>query len=714
MLEAPVECPTEMSAVERYHGPLRLAYHRLVGCEQNRDAALQHALFAVNSTIRPEGLVPILLVYGLIPRPARNAPGPFQLARTRAIEGARAEIVKWHAKAKLKVGLSYKGPFAGERADLDTLREGDQVQVYRPHKKDWQIFRWVSREGETCTVQDARGRRCFRSNVVRPIAHADSSRSESEHVSSACMYALFGEHDADQGMLGQPGVDEWRESRIAELRGLEEGKVLKVVPRSVVRPGERIYGTRFVDTIKAGGVRKSRLVARNFRDATATSIPTRSPTISRAAQRLAFSFAASEVRKGSKVFLRDVTQAYTQSDAAHGLTRNVFLEPPAEMGLDDTFVLQAVQPLYGVPEAGLCWFLTYSEHHRNRLQMVQSRGDKCLFIREDGDRRNIIILQVDDSWGVGTRAFLEEEEHAATKFRTKPRTIFNVGSSERFNGLRVHMTGEGISIEQQEKLAALRQPKTPDQLVSTRAAMQYVGTCTRPDLSAPTQMLASLVDTPTASTYRTMSDLVCVGHSTSAEALHFVPLDEDSLRVVVVTDAAFANAEGFRSQLGFVILLVDKYNCANIVHYGSLRSPRVTRSVMAAELIALVVGFDHAFWVRKMVSEILGRRAEIMAAVDSKTVFDTVMRLSSTLEKRLQIDAYALHEAHRVGDLAELTWIERRFNVADPLTHAKYETDNALRALMRTNQLDLPATGSCYRLGRNGVEHQNPKWLSSA
>jgi hypothetical protein len=88
---------------------------------------------------------------------------------------------------------------------------------------------------------------------------------------------------------------EWTESRRAELDGLSRQKKFKIVERSAVRPGERIFRSRFVDSTKSSnGLRKSRLVAQNFRDKAAEAIPTRSPTVNRAAQLVTLSFAAQQ------------------------------------------------------------------------------------------------------------------------------------------------------------------------------------------------------------------------------------------------------------------------------------------------------------------------------------------------------------------------------------------------------------------------------------
>lgn len=85
---------------------------------------------------------------------------------------------------------------------------------------------------------------------------------------------------------------------------------------------------------------------------------------------------------------------------------------------------------------------------------------------------------------------------------------------------------------------------------------------------------------------------------------------------------------------------------ANIVHYGSTHCKRVARSVMAAELLGLVYGFDNAFMVKSILDQILGQAVPIDAYLDSRTVFKVVAKKGSTLEKLLQIDVNAIRVSH--------------------------------------------------------------------
>lgn len=99
-----------------------------------------------------------------------------------------------------------------------------------------------------------------------------------------------------------------------------------------------------------------------------------------------------------------------------------------------------------------------------------------------------------------------------------------------------------------------------------------------------------------------------------------------------LTEASFSNAKGLKSQLGYVLVLVDSRSRGNIVHYGSNQCKRIARSVMASEIHALVLGFYMAYAVRGLAAEILGKIIYTEAMVDSKTVLDVIARDKNTGE----------------------------------------------------------------------------------
>jgi len=329
--------------------------------------------------------------------------------------------------------------------------------------------------------------------------------------------------------------------------------------------------------------------------------------------------------------------------------------------------------------------------------MTPTRGDTCVLYRRTDSgsgSRGLTVLQVDDSYGHGDEQFLEDEENESRKFKCKPRKLVKEGEAVDFNGCRISIVERGIHLlGQEEKLRNLKKPDTRQELISARAQIQYIGSCTRPDLCAPVQLMASAVNKPTLNTFKEMNKIVEWCHETCDVPLQYVPLDRKSVRLTLFTDASFANTDRLKSQLGFVLSLTDSNNRSNIVHYGSSSCKRVTRSVMAAELHALIYGFDNAYLVRDILEEVLQQKIEIDGYLDSRTVFNVVAKSSSTLEKRLQIDVHALRESHAKGELRYLAWIPGTENVADGLTKGLVDASHPLWKLIKSNEISVQPQG---------------------
>ena len=490
---------------------------------------------------------------------------------------------------------------------------------------------------------------------------------------------------------GPDSASRFKASRKRELDGLMAQNCFEIRRRAeVVGDGDRVFGTRFVDTYKNAGTPeqfdKSRLVIQAYDDAEAESILTKSPTISRAGLRTALSLAAS--LPTHTIRTRDITQAYTNADT--NVKRRVICEIPAELGLDsDEFVLLLVRPVYGLPEAGVHWHQTYVRHHED-MGFKGTALDPCLLFAIQNGIPSIICLQVDDSLGIMDAKTAQMEEDAAKRFPHKAPEILTKENSISFNGARISESigEEGrriLKLDQQEKLLDLGKFTKGNidaaGLISGKALGLYVSTVCRPDLIADFQLASA-------------SDLhnVCErAVSTASVGLTFVALDlAGPLRIVVFTDSSFSNNEDYNSQLGFLIVLADRNNHCNVLHYVSRKCKRVTRSVFAAELFALSEGFDSARAIADQVSFVLGRPIPVWAAVDSRTVFNVVARFGNVTEKRLCIDVAALREAHLTRALEKLIWVEGARNGSDPLTKKDAPVNDVFESILR-NELVLSA-----------------------
>jgi len=125
--------------------------------------------------------------------------------------------------------------------------------------------------------------------------------------------------------------------------------------------------------------------------------------------------------------------------------------------------------------------------------------------------------------------------------------------------------------------------------------------------------------------------------------LKYVKLDKKSLRLYAFTDASFANNKDLSSQIGYILVLADSTNKANIIHWTSIKCKRVTRSVLASELYAIVTGFDIGAAIKATVEQLLQIELPLILCIDSRSLYDCFVKLGTTREKRLIVNIIYLH-----------------------------------------------------------------------
>jgi len=137
LLLSGIESHNALGTGERYHAFLRSIYRR-VRMEHPTvpaDGALSLAVSALNQTAGPRGLVPVLLVFGVLPRtPITPLPLPVQRERMAAAVTARKEMRAHVSKARVTMALKSPVPAAAGRA----VAPGEKVLVYRePPVDEW-------------------------------------------------------------------------------------------------------------------------------------------------------------------------------------------------------------------------------------------------------------------------------------------------------------------------------------------------------------------------------------------------------------------------------------------------------------------------------------------------------------------------------------------------------------------------------------------------
>ena len=184
--------------------------------------------------------------------------------------------------------------------------------------------------------------------------------------------------------------------------------------------------------------------------------------------------------------------------------------------------------------------------------------------------------------------------------------------------------------------------------------------------------------------------------------LHFVSVNMSSAKLMVFTDGSFANNRDLSSQLGYVILLVNETSDhdsfemqGNMIHWSSTKCKRITRSVLASEIYGMVSGFDLGIAIKatlRMVTDRLNMPSiPLVICTDSYSLYECLVKLGTTNEKRLMIDIMALLQSYERREISEIRRINGKDNPADAMTKAK--PNHALREFIETNRLRVRVEG---------------------
>jgi len=519
-----------------------------------------------------------------------------------------------------------------------------------------------------------------------------------------------------EGKIRTPGKP-FEQADVTELNSLFEAGVLKVIKFDPKVHGNiRIFKSRLVREVKGKTTQpyeKSRLVVQGYHDEDKEALLTTSPTIQRCSQRVIMALAPSFRSLGMVLMLRDITQAYTQSKTK--LNRLVLVQLPAELKkkYPEGTLLHVVLPLYGLAEAGMHWFATYFEHHKEQLGMETSAFDPCLLITKDNQEEfGITGLQTDDTLNLGTVKFMEKEDSKLqkAKLKAKPQTILGTGSSGDFNGCHVEVEEHGVTVTQKGQanklsLVDAKQDDAKQRYVVQRARGAYIASICQPEAAFDLSAAAQATD-PNEADIKALNKRIQWQIDNKSRGLRFQELDLETAKLFVFVDGSFANNQDMTSQIGYILVLGNEAQgeaeftlTGNTIHWSSTKCKRVTRSVLASEIYGMVSGFDIGYVIANTLATITKRlnlpRIPLILCTDSFSLYQCIVQLGTTTEKRLMIDIIALRQSYENREVDEIRWIHGQDNPADAMTKAM--PNRALENLISDNATTIRLEGWVQR-----------------
>ena len=104
-------------------------------------------------------------------------------------------------------------------------------------------------------------------------------------------------------------------------------------------------------------------------------------------------------------------------------------------------------------------------------------------------------------------------------------------------------------------------------------------------------------------------------------------------------------------------------------------------------------GFDSACAIKDTLDKIFNRKDDgipLIICIDSFSLYECLVKLGTTREKRLMIDLIYIRQAYERREIAEVRWISGDSNPADAMT--KFKGNKALDKIIETNRVDIKAT----------------------
>jgi len=118
----------------------------------------------------------------------------------------------------------------------------------------------------------------------------------------------------------------------------------------------------------------------------------------------------------------------------------------------------------------------------------------------------------------------------------------------------------------------------------------------------------------------------------------------------------------------------------------------------------MVTGFDIGAAIKATVEQLLQIELPLILCTDSRSLYDCLVKLGTTREKRLMVDIMCLRQSYERREITEVMWVDGNSNPADSMTKSK--ASSALKDLIDSNTLNLKVMEWVVRKGEREGERE--------
>jgi hypothetical protein len=173
-------------------------------------------------------------------------------------------------------------------------------------------------------------------------------------------------------------------------------------------------------------------------------------------------------------------------------------------------------------------------------------------------------------------------------------------------------------------------------------------------------------------------------------------------KLFVFVNGSLSNLKDFTSQIGHIIIFINKFKRKNkfiikrnLINASSTKYKHITWSNLASKICGVIDSLDLAYVITATLKIIIDQRnlpeIPIIFYIDSKFLYEYIIKLGTTKEKRLIIDIIAIRQAYEKKELFEIHYINKQDNPIDTIT--KLLLNKVLKKFINTNELTIRIQG---------------------
>lgn len=140
----------------------------------------------------------------------------------------------------------------------------------------------------------------------------------------------------------------------------------------------------------------------------------------------------------------------------------------------------------------------------------------------------------------------------------------------------------------------MNQTDSPEVFRSVRGQLLFIAHSSRPEVA---YSVAQICQVPylkvLAKDTQVMNETARYHKSTAKLTIQYPVLYKQNRSLYLFIDAGYNTNDEGKSQLGFIIFLVDRYNMSHFLHWSSAKCSRITNSMITGESHAFSQRFDY-------------------------------------------------------------------------------------------------------------------------